>query len=865
MNFPKLNATLLSLSFIATADIGDLASAHAQEQTQAQPSQVRSKTMLEEVHVTARKRSENIQETPVAVTAIGSLEIQERGILNAKGLAKIVPSLQIVEGQSNQIFLRGVGQLSGLVRQNPSVSAYLDGVFIPRADGQLMDTIDVENIQVLRGPQGTLFGKNNTGGALVFTLTKPTDTHEGYVQGSMGSYDLTRGRAVANVPLSDNLFTRFAINTQRRNGYLEDPASNDNSSLDRWSTIAQTRWDASDTLTLDTFAFYGMVRERSPSYNCRVISEDSLLGGGLGLLWAGDTDPSEPRAYRENCEANDRRFLPDLTTNQGPSQRQNRELETLMLGATFDWQFESGNNLKVILGHRDATKTGPKTASDDGGPAEYLKALTLGKGEQLSTTLELQFSGTALHNKLDYTMGFFGQYEEKSEKFLSSNALVGIDLTSLAAIALGEQPNPATILPGGTNPPVVGAFLTPDRLQDFDISEETFAAFIQGTYHITEHLEFTLGGRYTEATTRSDLVTRETDIDELNTILGSDLRFTVQDPGMGLHIYNGGTWADDPIAIANSLFDDPDGDLIRTPLGAPRRDNAEASFSEFTPMASVSYFVPESPLIGTPIDSALIYFTWSNGFKSGFLEPKGADGLVTVKPELLENFELGTKFDLFNSTLRVNAAIYEMYFDNMQLITVGVDSTNSLVVTSTNAGRSKINGAELEVSWLPVANLLISLSYSNNNYQFLEYQELDLLDLVLGTETVVDRSDENFPKSPEQTAALGVQYSWRLAGGTLTPRVDVSYTGEIYHGFDNGAWDARKTNPDSVMADEYTLIDARVSWENQHGDLRIAAWINNVSDERYLNGWNASADSVGNFVEIVGEPRMYGIEVQKRF
>ena len=505
-------------------------SLHAQSGESETASQsATSKVSLEEVYVTARRREESLQETPVAVSAFGADALAEAGVSSITDLQQLVPGLQFGESGSKTpaIFIRGIGQREGSAVLDPGVGVYLNGIFLARQDTQLLDTVDTQSIQVLRGPQGTLFGKNNTGGALVFTLTKPTDTHEGYVQGSMGSYDLTRGRAVANLPLSDTFFTRFAINTQRRNGYLEDPASNDNSSLDRWSTIAQSRWDASDTLTLDTFAFYGMVRERSPSYNCRVISEDSLLGGGLGLLWAGDTDPSEPSAYRENCEANDRRALADLQTNQGPSQRQNRELETLMLGATFDWQFESGNNLKVILGHRDATKTGPKTASDDGGPAEYLKALTLGKGKQLSTTLELQFSGAGLQSKLDYTMGFFGQYEEKSEKFLSSNALIGIDLTSLAAIALGEQPNPATILPGGTNPPVVGAFLTPDRLQDFDISEETFAAFIQGTYHITEHLEFTLGGRYTEATTRSDLVTRETDIDALNAILGGDLRFTV--------------------------------------------------------------------------------------------------------------------------------------------------------------------------------------------------------------------------------------------------------------------------------------------------------------------------------------------------
>ncbi len=830
----------------------------------AQEARGQSRGVLEEVIVTARKRSENIQETPVAVTAMSGFELRERGIVNARELAKSVPSLQIVEGQSNQIFLRGVGQLSGLVRQNPSVSAYLDGVFIPRADGQLLDTVDVENIQVLRGPQGTLFGKNNTGGALVFTLQKPGEEREGYIEGGLGNYSFSQAKMGYTLPISDTFSTRYTLSTQRRAGYLEDTSSSNNSSLDRWAGIAQSRWTASDQLTVDGLLYYGEVEERTPSYNCRVVSDDALLANGLGLLWAGDTNPREPRAYRENCEANSRENLPDLHTNQGSSQRQNKEINTLMLGLTFNWEFDSGQRAKVILGHRDAAKYGPRSATDDGGPADYFRGYTLGKGEQLSTTLELQFDGSALGDRIDYTVGAFAQDEFKSENFHTGNAIVGLETSSLAAIAAGIQPSNNLVLPTGTAP-IVGPFLTPDRLQSFDINETTFAAFFQATWHLTDNLEFTFGGRYTKASTESELATRETDIAAFNAILGGDVRFTTLEPDSGLHLYNAGTWLDDPIAIANSLFSDPDGDSIYTPLGAPRMDTAKATFSEFTPMVSVSYVVDESLLDGSLFDSMLTYLTWSNGFKSGFLEPKGADGLIVVKPELLENLELGFKIDAFDKTVRLNLAFYTMDFDNMQLITVGVDSTNSLVVTSTNAGESEIAGGEMELSWLPTPDLLFSLSYSNNHYRFLEYSEFDLLDLILGRQTVVDRSDETFPKSPEQTFSFGAQYTWHLPLGRVTARADVSFTDDIYHGFDNGAWDVRKTNPESVMAEAYTVADLRISWENPGASLSAAVWVKNATDERYLNGWSATADSVGNFVEIVGAPRMFGVELRKAF
>ncbi|MFT5032383.1 MAG: iron complex outermembrane receptor protein, partial [Bacteroidia bacterium] len=209
-------------------------------------------TTLEEVVVTARKRSESIQETPVAVTAISGDDLLARGIVNTTELAKSVPSLQINDSTSTQIFIRGIGQRAGLIRQDPSVSVYLDGIFIPRADGQLLDTIDIDSIQVLRGPQGTLFGKNNTGGALVFTLTKPSEEQHGYVEAALGNYNDQRIRMAYNFPVNDEFLTRIAFNSHRRNGFLKDLSTSNNQSVDRLSAIFQTRWLASEDLVLDT-------------------------------------------------------------------------------------------------------------------------------------------------------------------------------------------------------------------------------------------------------------------------------------------------------------------------------------------------------------------------------------------------------------------------------------------------------------------------------------------------------------------------------------------------------------------------------------------------------------------------------------
>ncbi len=824
---------------------------------------------LEEVVVTARKRAESIQETPVAVTAISGDDLRAQGIVNTTELTKSVPSLQINDSTSTQIFIRGIGQRAGLIRQDPSVSVYLDGIFIPRADGQLLDTIDIDSVQVLRGPQGTLFGKNNTGGALVFTLTKPSEEQQGYVEVALGNYNDQRIRAAYDFPVNDDFYTRIAFNSHRRDGFIKDLSTSNNQSVDRLSAIFQTRWLISDELTFDTFTFLGKIDERYPSYHCKLVNENALFVNGLGILWPGDTDPANPRAYKDNCAANDRDTLPDLTTNMGASQRQTKKLDTLMFGATFDWALSDTHDLKAIVGYRDALKTGPQTNSDDAGPEEYQKAVILGEGDQDSLTLELQLNGSVMESRVDYTAGVFWQHEYKSETFLTSDPIIGVDAAVLAGLLGGQYAGtPPSLLPQiiGTPLPIVAALLPLDTRQNFEIEGQTSAVFSQATWHITENLELTVGGRYTEEQRESKLVTQIADNAAVSAIVGADPRFNTLYPDLAIHTFNG-AWLQDPIRIANQILKNAVGHPdISSPLSAPKYDKRDSTFSQFTPMASASWFVPSEWLDDNALNSLLVYGTWSNGFKSGFLEPSGQDGLVVVDPEKLENREIGVKIDAFERSVRLNIALYSMIFEDMQLITVKTDSANTLVVTSQNAGESVIEGGELELMWIPTAQMMVTLSYSNNNYKFKEFVDQDLTALATqGRSVEIDRSDEQFPVSPEQTASLGMQYTFVTPVGLITPRIDFSYKSEIYLGFDNGSWDVRHTNPEGVYSDAYTLVDARVTWNNNEDDLSISAYVKNATDERYDIGAVATGDSIGTFAQALGNPRFYGVELRKTF
>ncbi|MFT5604744.1 MAG: iron complex outermembrane receptor protein, partial [Paracoccaceae bacterium] len=521
---------------------------------------------LEEVLVTARKRSESMQDIPIAVSALSGQDLLDKGISNTKELTKMVPSLEIREGQANQIYIRGIGERTGFARVDPAVGVYLDDLFLPRSDGQLLDTVDVQSIQVLRGPQGTLFGKNTTGGAMVVSLVKPNDSNEGYVEIGLGNYTQRHIKAAKNIPISDTFFSRIAFNINKNEGYMEDISQGrNNTSVDRQSLLFQTRWEASQSFTLDTQAFLGKVRENFPGANCNVPSDHALYIEGLWVAHPGDTDPSDLTAFRENCESNSRQRLGDLKANQGPNAQLNKDLDTLLLAATAEWEISESMSLKTVIGVR-GEKEGPIQASDtDGGPALWGSYVNTEDSDRRSYSFELQLNGDAFSQRLSYTTGLFLMQETNTENFNVTNTLRGFDAQTLAEIAQGTKPTrPA---PGGTTP-LIGFVGAPLIASGFDLANTTAALFAQGSFDITENLEVTLGFRVTAEKRQSELSVIEADMDAIGQritgsgLFGNGLSAGVFGPGAeGFYPYLGPLgWRDDPAGIAAALFPDANGD-----------------------------------------------------------------------------------------------------------------------------------------------------------------------------------------------------------------------------------------------------------------------------------------------------------------
>ena len=189
------------------------------------PNSSQQRLMQEEVIITARKRVERIQETPIAISAFSDEALKVAGIADIRDLQEAVPGLNLSEmgNKAPSIFIRGVGQKESLTALDPGVGVYINSIYIARTDSQLLDLMDTESIQVLRGPQGTLFGKNNTGGALLVTTKKPhTDSLETAVSTRLGNYGRRDFKISTNIPLNDEtLATRISLKSTHMDGYLK--------------------------------------------------------------------------------------------------------------------------------------------------------------------------------------------------------------------------------------------------------------------------------------------------------------------------------------------------------------------------------------------------------------------------------------------------------------------------------------------------------------------------------------------------------------------------------------------------------------------------------------------------------------------
>lgn len=411
----------------------------------------------------ARRRAELIEDTPISVTVLSETTLREAGVTRLNEIQDLVPNLQMPPGRSGlegRIRIRGVGTSTSEVAFDPGVGVYVDGVYLPRSLGQLVDVLDIQQVEVLRGPQGTLFGKNTVGGALNITTIKPKQELEGFVLLRPGNYGLMHTRMMVNLPigrgwLKDRLAMRFAFSSTNREGYTYNTFRDEYwGDTNAQAFLGSIRFTPLDDVWIDVSGSYSRNHGRQRGGQCLNIRETAL--GGL-----------QPGLYEACRESGKYVFEADPATIA--------DVESYGTWGTIGWDVGrlgplDGLELKSITSWRQQRPRGRDDMDMTQFPVIQLGSAGGGvlngePGFQQQISQEFQVTGSALDGRLNFVAGYFVFWEKG---------------TSVWTIwAMGNSLDAATTT-------------------DVAFDNWTWAPFFQATGDLTDWLSLTAGLRYTE-------------------------------------------------------------------------------------------------------------------------------------------------------------------------------------------------------------------------------------------------------------------------------------------------------------------------------------------------------------------------------
>ena len=746
----------------------------AQEQRESGASEI-----LEELVVTARRREEGLQNAPIAISAYTGETLEYRGVTKLDEITRFVPNLTIENnpsfgGASNSaaIYIRGIGQKEFLPTSEPGVGLYVDGVYIARSVGAILDLIDIERLEVLRGPQGTLFGRNTIGGAInITTVTpEPGDEFGGEIGAAYGTDDRINLRGALNIPMGDTLAARVSVASFQQDGYVDRSDGIDLGDDDTITGRLAVAWRPSDRLSLDFRLDATRDKENGPAMELLGIdfTDLSQLNGLVAAvpppmafvhnITTAAVGPGQPCAATDaagngitsnpnspNCY--DNRYVGKDGKNDGTAPARS-ESDVLGLSADISYEINDNLTLRSITAWRDLDSEFAR----DGDHSPHRISQFQDTLEQTQFTQELQLLGT--YERMNWIAGIYYFAEDGDNE----NTL---DFTISNFRSGGEFDN------------------------------KSMAAFAQLTYDFTDQLHLTVGGRYTDESKKfhPDQVIYQNYYAGISQVLP---------PGH-------------PLAALDAPFLQA-GTRILPDL------EKELEINEFTPMINLSYDFA---------DNLMAYVTYSEGFKSGgftqrvfppvippFTAPPGTpdiDLIPTYDPEFVDVYELGFKSTLLDGRMRFNGAIFHTDYDDLQ-----VQVFDSVAPVTENIGSASIDGVELEMQTAPGDGWLVeaSLSWLDAGYD------------EIGTDLTLIGSDNEFERVPEWASSVGVSKEFMLNEmGSLVVRVDWSYRDDTY----NDAY-----NTEILKTDAYHLWDASVRWTNTQEDLSVILSGRNLGDEEFL-------------------------------
>jgi iron complex outermembrane receptor protein len=677
---------------------------------------------LQEVVVTARYRAESLQSTPISISALTAGDLEARGISDVTGLTNVSPSTTLVKegstgGNTLVAYVRGLGQANYSLAFQPGVPIYVDDIYQPTAFGSMLTLGDIERVDVLRGPQGTLFGKNSEGGAVTIRQVDPKGDNSGYAEAGVGSYNDRRVRAAFDTSLiADTLFMRVAAGNENSDGYVSSydyacvnptnhgsvkPLADVNCKIGTEGGLSDTygriafKLLASDTLTARLEATTTRDRDETVPEVPLVISPN-YKGSDLATFNSKVAIPLLGLPIT-NAFINPNPYS-NYATFQNPFsglQFQNRNPQTIWdITGKVDWQLPDHMTFTSISGYHN--QNGSIVEYKDG-PIPINMVQNNIRYE--SYTQEGRLSGVSFNDKLDWTAGvyyFHGQGTDQSDVHLVVSA--------------------------------VGPFFGINEVLYNPTTDRDISGYLHAVYHVTDALAVEAGARY------------------------SNDKFNYDYQGVNV----AGVPANPLKAPGSYSFNTAD-----IPI--------EQTTSRVDPKVSVQYQ-------WTP--TFMTYAEYATGFKGAGTNPQPINPATAVPfaAEKLKSYEIGAKSEWLDHRITVNGDVYYNDVSNLQLI--GYAATTLGGTITLNAGVAHITGAELEIQAKPVQNLLISIAgdYMHFKYASLGPAAYDLMKNPGGLFL-----DDVAPYSPRYKANIGVQYTLMMGtAGSLTPRLDDTYTARVF-------------------------------------------------------------------------------------
>jgi iron complex outermembrane receptor protein len=814
---------------------------------------------LEEVVVTAQRREQDVQNVPIAISAFTTETLRNKGVMDVNQLTNLTPNVNLdssspFSGDTSVLSasIRGIGQDDFAFNLDPGVGVYLDGVFLARTFGANQNLMDVDRVEILKGPQGTLFGRNTIGGAIQIVTHVPGDEPRFQAQATVGEFNRTDLGFTADLPITDTLLSSLTVSSINRDGYQDvipypadspwgstpwivDPmnaypraaydTSKSNGGLNQDVVRGKLLWKASDDVEVTLAADWQHQDQPSTAATVLSVTPDTAI---FGLLY--NLCISTP------AEVLDTLALPGFAptalnvTNGicGPRATGSPELGgtggAALGGAGYVGGPDGGQALSPnprIYWDFAATDTGDidKTfangvsfAKNDGGGVSL--TFDWGVGEDLT------FRSITGYREIDWRVGIDldGTPEsiqevtdhQQQDQFSQEFQLLGRMFDDRLNYVLG--------LYYFTEDGFVHDFVPFEGLLyvfDYqnDVDTESYAAFLHADFQITDRLTLIAGGRYT----------------------WEDKKFIGGQADLNGFGYKA-SGCIDPDALATDFGIPVPGITCRELLGHPEADQPLRYFPADQLSQDFNVFTPTVGLQYDFTDDVMAYAKWSKGFKSGGwttrLSAPIQDGtFAEFKPEYAYTSEIGLKSQLLDRHLLVNAAVFYTDYEDIQL---NFQEQASPVLR--NAGTATLQGAEIEAQGVFAGGLGFTLAAG---YIDAEYDDIN--DAVIG----IDINSE-IPKTPEYKINVGPTYDFNLAnGGAIRLAVDYTHTAEMFNDSLNTA------NLKRPAVDNW---NAAIRYVSPEGKYELTIGGTNLSDERYLVTGSIN-EAAGEHVGTYSRPR----------